>query len=246
MNKLKSILVKTAASAVLAIAPLIALGGVSYANGSVDWSGQGVSNGQFDTVQCSGDTPNPGDVLWVFTATGADSATISINGGQASPMDKEGNNGAFHFVQTGFNGDFNSLTASATYIGDTNNPQLVISHGCPGEGGQGGGQMDCDNDFDNSPQSECSTPPQPQKDCDNDFDSSPASECETPGQVLGANITTPGHGAGPSQVAVVPQGSVNGGEGAASSSLSKASAIGLFSSLLSAGAGLALFNRRQG
>jgi hypothetical protein len=60
-------------------------------------------------------------------------------------------------------------------------------------------------------------------------------------EVLG-NVTG-GQGAG--QVAAVPQGSVNGGGGIASSTLSKASAVGLVGSLLSAGAGLALLNRRQ-
>lgn len=255
IKKLKSLVVSFSAAIVLGLSSLAVLTGASYATGNpVIWTGQGVTNGQFDTVQCSGDTPNPGDVLWVFTAAGADSATITINGGSAADMTQEGN-GAFHFVETGFNGDFAHLSALATFMGDTNsgNPQLVISHGCPAEGGQGGGpQMDCDNDTDNSPQSEC-TPPQPQKDCDNDTDNSPASECTTvtgglgggpttttTGQVLGATTTnTP-------QVAVVPQGSVNGGEGVASTTLSKASVFGLFSSLLSAGAGLALYNRRQG
>jgi hypothetical protein len=251
MNKLKSILVKTAASAVLAIAPLIALGGVSYANGSVDWSGHGVSNGSLDSVQC--DEQNTPYLFWVFTLGGGQntvsSATLTLGGSGSGSfnMTKPSDNAGVMQVTTGFF-DLNTLTASVNFTGNLGDgtANLNISHGCPGEGEQGGGpQMDCDNDTDNSPQSECTTP-QPQKDCDNDFDSSPASECATTGQVLGSNTTTPGHGAGPNQVAVVPQGSVNGGEGAASSSLSKTSAIGLFSSLLSAGAGLVLLNRRQG
>jgi hypothetical protein len=129
------------------------------------------------------------------------------------------------------------------------------------EGGQGGGcdqengrdqdctpQKDCDGDFDSSPASECESP-QPQMDCDSDFDSSPATECTTGGQgggpttpqVLGSSTTA----AGAAQVAVVPQGSVNGGEGAASRTTNSAALFGLMVSLVSIGAGLSLLNRRQ-
>ena len=128
------------AAAGVSVAAMVAFSGIGYADGTANWTGNGVSDGQFDTVQCSGDTPSPGDVLWVFTAAGADSATITING-QTSAMTQEGN-GAFHFVQTGFSGDFSTLSASATFVGDlngNNTPKLVISHGCPGGGGQEGG-----------------------------------------------------------------------------------------------------------
>jgi hypothetical protein len=137
--------------------------------------------------------------------------------------------------------------------------QAILANGCVVEGGQGGGpQKDCDNDFDNSPASEC-TPPQPQTDCDNDTDNSPAAECETggmgggpttggttttttttsTGQVLAASTTTG------SQVAVVPTGSVNGGEGAASRAVNSTALAGLMGSLLSTGLGLSLLNKRQ-
>ncbi|MBI2285388.1 hypothetical protein HYU82_01005 [Candidatus Saccharibacteria bacterium] len=124
----------------LSLASLASLSVTVLADGSVAWTGQGVSNGAFETEQCEGDTPNPGDVLWILTATGADSATITING-QTSDMTQKGN-GAFHFAQSGFNGDFSSLNASADWEGDANsgNPQLVISHGCPGGGENGNGE----------------------------------------------------------------------------------------------------------
>ncbi|HLG90993.1 MAG TPA: hypothetical protein VI336_02435 [Candidatus Saccharimonadales bacterium] len=123
----------------LSLASLASLSVTVLADGSVTWTGQGVSNGEFETEQCEGDTPNPGDVLWILTATGADSATITING-QTFDMTQKGN-GAFHFVQSGFNGDFGSLNVSADWEGDANsgNPQLVISHGCPAENGNGNG-----------------------------------------------------------------------------------------------------------
>jgi hypothetical protein len=146
-------------SVVLGLASLVVLTGSGSATSvgtTVSWMGNGVTDGHFDTVQCSGDTPNPGDVFWVLTASGADSATITINSGSAANMTQQGN-GAFHYLQTGFNGDFAHLTASATYLGESHgNVNLVISHGCPA-GGQGGG-TDCDGDNDESPASECEQP----------------------------------------------------------------------------------------
>jgi hypothetical protein len=102
------------------------------ADGTVNWTGQGTTNGTLNTVQCSGDTAQAGSLLWVFTASGATSATITING-QTFAMTQEGQgNGTFKYVQTNFNGDFSSLNVSATYVGTVNgNPQLTISHGCP-------------------------------------------------------------------------------------------------------------------
>jgi hypothetical protein len=93
--------------------------------------------------------------------------------------------------------------------------------------------------------------PQPQTDCDNDTDNSPQTECETPGggqgggptttpttpQVLGTSTSK--------QVAVVPQGSVNGGEGAASRNINKPAILGLVASIVGIGSGLALLNRRS-
>jgi hypothetical protein len=56
-------------------------------------------------------------------------------------------------------------------------------------------------------------------------------------QVLAASTTT--------QVAVVPTGSVNGGEGAASRVTNSSSMVGMVGALLSVGSGLAMLNRRQ-
>jgi hypothetical protein len=169
--------------------------------------------------------------------------------------------------------DYNDHGTTKHFVGlnwDTQG-QAIYNNGCVVPGGHGGGcdqdngrdddctppQKDCDSDFDNSSESEC-TPPQPQMDCDSDFDNSPASECATggqgggptggtttttTGQVLGA--TTTSGGAGAAQVAVVPEGSVNGGEGAASRTFSHASMFGLVGSLVTVGSGLALLNRRQ-
>ncbi|MEO6513531.1 MAG: hypothetical protein ABIR37_02465 [Candidatus Saccharimonadales bacterium] len=113
---------------------LSGVGSVAFAETGtpVSWSGQGTTNGLLTTVQCSDDTATPGTLLWILTATGADSAMITINGQSFAMSQPNGQSGTFKYVQTGFNGDFSSLVASATYEGDTNgNPQLTISHGCP-------------------------------------------------------------------------------------------------------------------
>jgi hypothetical protein len=106
----------------------------SLSGSTVPWTGQGTTkDGYLETIQCTGDTAAAGTLLWIFTATGADSATITINGQTYDMYQQNGQNGSFRYVQTGFNGDLNSLTASATYAGTaTGNPQLTISHGCPG------------------------------------------------------------------------------------------------------------------
>lgn len=100
---------------------------------------------------------------------------------------------------------------------------------------------------------------QPQKDCDNDYDNSPASECSTGGKGGGptggtTTSTTPSAGSGqvlaatttaPSQVAVVPTGSVNGGEGGAGKTSNPAALAGLAASLAGAGSGAAILWRRR-
>ena len=68
-------------------------------------------------------------LLWVLTAAGATSATISGPWGANAPMTQAAN-GAFKYVS-----GFYSLASlignvSAAYVGTTRNVQLVISHGC--------------------------------------------------------------------------------------------------------------------
>jgi hypothetical protein len=67
-------------------------------------------------------------LLWIFTATGASSASISGPWGTAAMTQKA--NGTFKYV-SGFY-DLGSLTGNVTasYSGTSKNPQLVISHGC--------------------------------------------------------------------------------------------------------------------
>jgi hypothetical protein len=68
-------------------------------------------------------------LLWVLTANGATSATISGPWGANAPMTQEGN-GAFKYV-SGFYPLASLIgNVSAAYVGASRNAQLVISHGC--------------------------------------------------------------------------------------------------------------------
>lgn len=100
---------------------------------------------------------------------------------------------------------------------------------------------------------------QPQKDCDNDYDNSPASECQTGGMgggpTGGTTTTTPSGGKGQGQVlaatttapqvAVVPTGSVNGGEGAAGKTSNPVALLGLTASVIGVGSGLGILKQRK-
>jgi hypothetical protein len=98
------------------------------ADDTVTYTGQGSTNGVPTTTQCTGDTATPGSILWIFTASGADSATITINGVTFN-MTQSGN-GTFKYVSGWYN--LSTVTASAHYVGDVNgNTQLTVSHGCP-------------------------------------------------------------------------------------------------------------------
>jgi hypothetical protein len=230
IKKIKYKVASIAAAAVLGLSSLVVLTGVSYATtGSIDWTGQGADS---VTACASGQTPY---LHWIFT-TGGNSSVTSADltvSGDASGGGAMSQHGGSWSLNTAYSGTAqpttSTVSASVAYTGSLGNgtANLVISDGCFGAGGQGGGPtMDCDGDFDNSPASECTT-----------------TTVTTTGQVLGSSVVA--GGAGAAQVSVVPQGSVNGGGGAASKTASGASAVGLVGSLLSLGTGLALFNRRQ-
>ena len=122
-------------------APASAGGGgstdVKNSGPTVVYSGQGVISDDFGgydlkTELCgvaNGAEVDGPYLLWVFTATGATSATITGPWGANAPMTQSAN-GTFKYV-SGFY-DLASLigNVSATYVGTARNPQLVISHGC--------------------------------------------------------------------------------------------------------------------
>jgi hypothetical protein len=242
--------VRLFAAIALAVTPFVAMSGVSSASGTVNWTGQGA-----ESVKTCGTDQTP-YLHWIFT-TGGDSDVSAVSltvGGDASGGGAMSQHGGSWTINTAYSGTGQPTTstvqASVAYTGELGKgtANLVISDGCFGEGGQGGGPVtDCDGDTDESPSTECQ---QPQKDCDNDTDNSPATECEagglgggpttTQGQVLAISTT-----AGVAQVTAVPQGSVNGGGGAGSKTVSTASTIGLLGSLFSVGAGFTMLNRRN-
>lgn len=115
---------------------------------TVQWTGQGASNGQVNTEQCDATNDPNGEnqpyLLWVFTTDGgsAQDATLHLGGtgsGDFASDTNQGNN--FHFVTPYFTPD-SSLTAYVDFtVITTGNGgwNLVISHGCSGTGGGGGG-----------------------------------------------------------------------------------------------------------
>lgn len=111
-------------------------GGRAFANGSVNWTGQGTSvvDGKrvLDTVQC--DENNTPYLLWVFTLGGntqsVTSATLHVNGDTVGPNAPEAGN-QIKFTSAFY--DLNTLSASVDYVGSLGNgaSNLTISHGCP-------------------------------------------------------------------------------------------------------------------
>jgi hypothetical protein len=67
-------------------------------------------------------------LLWVLTATKADSATITGPWGTAD-MTKFGN-GTFKYISGWYDPDTLPGNVTGTYVGQKKNAQLVISHGC--------------------------------------------------------------------------------------------------------------------
>jgi hypothetical protein len=134
---------RTLLAALTALA-LMASGG-AWANTSVTWTGQGTTDGQLNTLQCSGDTADPGTLLWIFTfgqpnATNPitdQNTTLTINGTDVYQGTQNGNE--IHFITDWYTLDPSVTVAIAFSTGDVGrgNPQLTISHGCP-PGGEGG------------------------------------------------------------------------------------------------------------
>jgi hypothetical protein len=207
-----------AGGVVLGFSSLLALPGISYADSSVSWTGQGS-----DSVKAC-DTDQTPFLHWIFT-TGGDSSVTSADlmvSGSASGGGAMSQHGGSWTLDTAYSGTgqptTSTLTASVTFTGSlgNGNANLVISDGCFGAGGQGGG-----------PSGGTTT-----------------TTTLSQGQVLA--VSTTAGGLGGAQVSTVPQGSVNGGGGAGSKTVSGGSAAGLLASLLSVGSGFTILNRRRG
>ncbi len=123
---------------------------------TLSWTGQGAIAGVLENIQCDENLPEgykPGDayLLWVFTTDGG-SATATpgttpqlILGGTGSGtynyLSANPGGSEFKFVTPYFTPD-NNLTATVsfntTFTGN-GSYELVISHGCSGDGGSSGG-----------------------------------------------------------------------------------------------------------
>lgn len=133
-NKLGTRRIVLLFAATLAVTAMIASGTLALTATCIPWTGQGVTceggNCVLNKEVCTDPEGNPTGsyLLWVLTANGATSATITING-VTHAMEKVG--GTFKYTSEWV--DLNTVEASACYEGTVRNgnPQFVISHGCP-------------------------------------------------------------------------------------------------------------------
>lgn len=127
-----SVLLPVITGLILSLSALLNINPNVFANGTVNWTGQGVTGGSLNSTDCS---QQQNYLLWVFTVGGnsnVTSATLNLGGsGSGSyPMTKTGNE--WKATTAFFN--LNTLSASVAYTGSlgNGNPNLTISHGCPG------------------------------------------------------------------------------------------------------------------
>ena len=120
---------------VAAAALTLMFAGTALADGTVPWTGQGITNGELNNEQCDADNA-PGTMLWIFTLGGADEAvtgaTLTVNG---DVYTNDVHTGHIIKFQTDFYDPSGSITASVAYEGTlgSGDVNLTLSHGCPGE-----------------------------------------------------------------------------------------------------------------
>jgi hypothetical protein len=127
------------------VALAVAFTGSARADGTINWTGQGTTNGTLDTLECgasadfAGMTPPAGVtstnyLVWVLSPVSSDptSATLNTNGDTvtwptSSATSAPGN--TIKFLTKGY--DLSALTAFVGYVGTLGGtPDLKISHGC--------------------------------------------------------------------------------------------------------------------
>jgi hypothetical protein len=116
-----------------AMALTLLFAGTALANGTVSWTGQGITNGELNNEQCDADNA-PGTMLWIFTLGGSDEAvtgaTLTVNG---DVYTNDVHLGHIIKFQTAFYDPAGSITASVDYEGTlgSGDVNLTLSHGCP-------------------------------------------------------------------------------------------------------------------
>ena len=135
MGNMKRMIGAAGAGALLVGLMFGSTGAVLAASDTVDWTGNGVTDGQLNNVVC--DDNNTPSLFWVLSpADNISAAELWVNGVDQGAMVPATDNGnAAYQLETGWF-DLDTLTASAaiTTTGDTvKGLKLKISHGCPGE-----------------------------------------------------------------------------------------------------------------
>jgi hypothetical protein len=102
---------------------------------TLDWSGQGTTNGSLDTVQC--DTSNTAYLLWIFTSDGATLGSpdpVLTVGSDTYSGSNFGSVWHFNTPYYELSGLSASVTFDVTALGpnDQSEMNLTISHGCAG------------------------------------------------------------------------------------------------------------------
>lgn len=119
-------------TAMLLLAPAAGTASATIPAGAVVWTGQGTTDGSLDTVLC--DENSTPYLLWIFTLGGQNSVTnavLTVNGDTYTGT-QFGNE--IHFTTPFYATNTTDTQAYVTFDGATGkNPNLVISHGCPGE-----------------------------------------------------------------------------------------------------------------
>ena len=120
----------------MALITVVVSASAALADGTVTWTGNGITNGQLNTIQCDANNP-PGSMLWILTTGGANGNTVSspaltVNGDVYSNPNP---NGTIYQFATSWYDPAGAITAFANYLGDlgAGAAVLTISHGCPPE-----------------------------------------------------------------------------------------------------------------
>ena len=99
---------------------------IATADGTIYWTGQGVTNGELNNVNCN---YNTGTLHWIFTGGTATTAKLTVNGTVYQPVKHVG---AVHFITGWYKLDPNSTNAYVICTGNaTKNPQLTIASEFP-------------------------------------------------------------------------------------------------------------------
>ena len=116
---------------IAAAALTLTFAGTAFADSSLQWTGQGVTNGEVNSENC--DDVDPGELLWIFTDGDATDVYVTVDGNMVGTAVDKG--GSWHITTPWLDPlDPNEYDVVVHYTGgDAKNPQFTLSHGCPAE-----------------------------------------------------------------------------------------------------------------